>query len=91
MANEIPLQPVENLNTNVIHGDCGLLLSTVPAQTVIEDSRPVCWPAGNGSDAVPASAANAVSSTAPFSALASFSHAVLSGKKACVMQNVRPS
>jgi hypothetical protein len=35
--------------------------------------------------------ANRSGSTTPCSALLSFSHALLSGKNACVMQNVRPS
>ena len=37
----------------------------------------LCLPAGNGNDTVPASAANAFSSTAPLSAFASFFHALL--------------
>ena len=50
-----------------------------------------CSPASNDSDTVPENAANRCASTTGLRARASFCQAVLSGKEAWVMQNVRPS
>ena len=66
-------------------------MTSLPRRSITFTAALPCLPAGKGRDLVPLNAENCASSMTPLRARASFSHALLSGKNACVMQNVRPS